>query len=227
MSSEGAGEIACGGMRRVYLAGRTGIQGFATRVTDLLHPFGRRPLNTLRVGPIIAAMQDLRDKLRKAGLVDKTQAREARTQARRERRRGAHDLDEPQRPSERHAALARRTSELQQQLNREREERERLARLRDLIRAHAVLRPDAGDRPFYFVGQDRRVRRLTTSHELAAQLTRGQLAIVEVDDDPRHDYALVDAATAARLEELDRARILFWCKPAAGDGDLPAYGSGT
>jgi uncharacterized protein len=173
-------------------------------------------------------MHDLRDKLRKAGLVDKQQAREARTESRRERRRQGEPnrLEEQQRHSERRAEQAQRARELQEQLNREREGRERLARLRDLIRSHALLRPDGSDRPFYFLARDRRVRRLIISHELAAQLTRGQLAIVEADDDPGRDYAVVDAVTAARLEELDRSRILFWCKPA-DESDLPAYGSGS
>lgn len=179
-------------------------------------------------------MQDLRDKLLKAGLASKKEARKARTESRRDRKKkgGARADEEKQREQEeryqqKQAEQARASQERQEQINRDRTERERESRILDLIRAHAVLKPLGKDRPFYFVRRDGRVGRFHTTHELATRLSSGQLAIVELEGDPDRDFALIDAETAARLEELQAAdRILFWCKPDPGaDPDLPTHGA--
>ena len=89
-----------------------------------------------------------------------------------------------------------------------------------------MLKPLGNDRTHYFVGRDRRIRRLVTTHELATRLADGWLAIVELQGDPARDFALVDDRTATRLEELGAADwILFWNKPGVDSGDLPTYGA--
>jgi uncharacterized protein YaiL (DUF2058 family) len=181
-------------------------------------------------------MQDLRDKLKKAGLVGKAQARHASLEVRRERKRQGTDRghtpaleleEQRERYEAKLAEQAARTRETREAQTREHEHREAEARLRQLIRSHAVLRTEGSDLPFYFLGRDRRVRRLMTTYDLATRLALGQLAIVEVDDDPHRDHAIVEAPTAQRIEEIDRRRILFWNKPTEDTGDLPCYGSGA
>jgi len=195
-------------------------------------------------------MQDLRDKLVKAGLAKKKEAREARTESRRQRKKkgGAQadaerELEQQRRFEEKQARQTEASQLRQEQLNRERAEKERESQIQDLIRAHAVVRFLGRDRPFYFLGPQRRIGgerhicRFQTSFELAAQLSAGRLAIVELRDDPARilsapparptelQFALVDAETAGRLEQLDAAdRILFWNRPGS-EGDLPTHGA--
>jgi uncharacterized protein YaiL (DUF2058 family) len=178
-------------------------------------------------------MQNLRDKLVKAGLANKKQAREARADARQERKQrgGARAdkqvlQDQQARYEQKLADQASAAKEREELLHRQQAEREHHNRLQNLVRSHAITKIFGNDRPFYFVGRDRRIRRLNTTWELASRLASGQLAIVEVDDDPRRDFALVDAATAERLEQLEAAqRILFWNRDGAAEGELPAYGA--
>lgn len=179
-------------------------------------------------------MQDLREKLKQAGIVSKTQAREARTETRKKKKRkggaGKAQEDSLKEQEARYAAKQEaekaRARERQEALNTERAQREALARVRDLLRRHAVLKLTGNDRPFYFVGRDGRVRRLMISFELATRLRAGKVAVVEVDDDPLRDYAVVETTAASRLEESDRERILFWNKPPPTEDDLPPYGAG-
>ena len=180
-------------------------------------------------------MQDLRDKLLKAGLVDKKQARKARTDERRKKKKnkkGKKGREEPgeldaqrQRYDQKIEQQAARARDLQQQINAERAQQERLDQIRNLIRTSAEEQILGNDQSFYFVGRDRRIRKLTTKFVIAELLTSGALAIVECDDDPARDYKVVRAAGAERLEELDAARILFWNKPGGGGGDLPSNGA--
>jgi uncharacterized protein YaiL (DUF2058 family) len=197
-------------------------------------------------------MQDLRDKLLKAGLVDKKQARKARTDSRRDHKKKGgkrtevqrqHQQDQQQRFEAKLADQRSRARERQDELNREQAEREQESRIRDFIRAHSLrfkVKPSSPkkqeqgqtDRPFYFMGRDRKIRRLYPGYELAHQLGLGRVAIVEVKPDLEHDqgrdFALMDAAAALRLEELDAGRILFWNKTTdEPPGDLPTYGSGS
>lgn len=180
-------------------------------------------------------MQDLRDKLLKAGLVDKTQARQAKTEKRRKKKKkkqrkkgGGQDPtldDQRERYSQRieeQAALAR---DRQQKLNEQKAQQEQVHRIRDLIKSGAEKKVQGNDRDFYFVGRDRRIRKLTTSHQVADLLDSGALAIVEREDDPARDYAVVSADAAGRIEALDAARILFWNKPGGGADDLPSHGA--
>lgn len=178
-------------------------------------------------------MQDLRDKLVKAGLASKQKAREARTENRRKRKKqgGAradeqHQEEQQQRFERKHAEKADVAKQAQEEINRQRLLQERQNRIQNLIQHRALRKVRGNDRPFYFVDRDRRIHRFYTTFEVAASLEGGQLAIVRLDGDPRQDFAVVEEAVASRLEELDATEwILFWNKPEAGEGDLPAYGA--
>lgn len=185
-------------------------------------------------------MQDLRDKLRKAGVVSKKQARKAGLEVRREKKREgggkpAQQLQQLEEQKQRERFEARRAQEREEarerqaELNRQAEDRAQQARIDDLICAHAVVdRPPKGqaERTFNFVGLDRRIRRIHVSYELAARLTQGHVAIVAVEAAPGtgRDWALVDQDAARKLEELDAGRLLFWNREEAGD--LPTHGAG-
>lgn len=182
-------------------------------------------------------MQDLRDKLVKAGLASKKQAREARAESRKKRKAkgGARqDARQDERKVEqfkaRQTEQTARVQQRQEELNRGLAAKEAVNRIRNVIRTNALAYQPAKnqDRPFYFMGNDRRIRKLMVSFELAHQLSEGEVAITEADFDPNRDFVLVEASTARRLEELERpGYILFWNKPGeSGESDLPTYGSG-
>lgn len=182
-------------------------------------------------------MQDLRDKLLRAGLVDKQQARQSKTDKRRKKkRRGGARAEQQQEQARRQqfesrkAEQAERSRALQDELNRQRAEAERQHQIRDLIRAH-TLAPDRRrqpERPFYFVGRDRRIRRLHVGYELASKLSVGAAAVVETDRDAGGaDHAIVDRACAERLAQLGPELLLFWHRDGDDDAVLPTFGSGS
>jgi uncharacterized protein len=183
-------------------------------------------------------VQDLKDKLLRAGLVGKKEVREAKVEARRKKKQkgGAKAESDAETEAERERRAkfekrleeqAVRAKEVQEHLDAARREGEARGRVRNLIRSHALRKTRGDERPFYFVGRDRRIQRLGTTHEIGDALITGALAIVEVDDDPARDFAIVDRATAERLEALDASRLLFWNKPGASEGELSAQGSGS
>lgn len=179
-------------------------------------------------------MQDLRDKLKKAGLISKKQAREAKTEIRRaqkaqgNREAASHaEKEKKEKYESKLAEQAVKAREVQAELNQEQKQKEARNRIRNLIQSHTRQKILGEDRPFYFMGRDRFIRRLMTTYEIASQLALGHMAIVEIDYDPIRDFALIDAATAGRVEELDKSLILFWNKPDQPNEDLPFYGSGN
>lgn len=176
-------------------------------------------------------MQDLRNKLLKAGLVDKKQARKSKTDQRRARKKkGARVVkqeqqqrqEQYQQKKEQQAVEARAR---QQELNQARAAEELEHQVNDLIQANTVQRWGGKGRPFYFIGQRRRVLRITPSFEVADQLVRGQLAIVTQAEQDGRDFCIIAASAAQRVEQLAPGRLLFWNKPGQGQGDLPSYGA--
>jgi len=168
-------------------------------------------------------MQNLRDKLLKAGLVDKKQARKSKTEKRRARKEKggakatAEQLrDQQARYQEKLAQQKAAARELQQQLNKEQEDQARQGRIRDLIRTHRVKKPKE-ETPFFFAGADKKILKVFISLEVANSLESGQMAIVAGSDDPRRDWAVISHKGASKLEQLAPERILFWNQPQSSD----------
>jgi hypothetical protein len=176
-------------------------------------------------------MQSLRDKLLKSGLVDKKEARQAKTESRRERKqRGgarATAVEAEQRKqdnADREAAEARAARDEAARVNEERARREHAERLRQIIERHRVLKVFGEERRFFFVRADRHIHRLDTTHEIRDRLVSGELAIVAAPYDQDRGYRVVERAVAERLEALDAAYLLFWNK-LPDDADRPTYGA--
>jgi uncharacterized protein YaiL (DUF2058 family) len=156
-------------------------------------------------------MQNLRDKLLKAGLVSAEQAAET--------SEAAPPTPRPARPSAKARAtaasgpliLVRReplpaavpklpplpgSRDAQRLESRKQLEQDRA--LRERVTAAAVpLQP--GERAFYFVTRKNRLRRLELSLEQAAALESGALAVVERPEPGQIEHALVPAAAAEAL----------------------------
>ena len=131
------------------------------------------------------AIQNLRDKLLKAGLVDKKQKVLADTQDRREKKqRGADELAAAEAEKQRlfaekqaQEAEERRLAELAKAA--ERAEREAAHRVRNICDRWAVRVTRSGQRRFYFVQRSGRVGYLWLPDALCDQLCLGALAIIE------------------------------------------------
>ncbi|MGO9831960.1 MAG: hypothetical protein ACLPJH_17645 [Myxococcaceae bacterium] len=157
-------------------------------------------------------MQNLRDKLLKAGLVSAEQAAE-RPEAPRPAARSqvARPVEAPRPPSGapsgplipvRREPLVPKlpplpgSREAQRLESRKQLEQDRTVR----ERVSAALVPLApGERAFYFVTRKSRLRRLELSVEQAQALESGALAVVERPEPGQIEHALVPAATAESL----------------------------
>jgi len=170
-------------------------------------------------------MQDLRGKLKKAGLVSKKQARSAKTEARKAKKQSEAKGPAPLEPDNAlPSSLQRKRQEIQQhqqRLNDERARHEQRAQIKDLIRTHQIEDYRGGDQSFHYVAQDQRIRKIIITRKAAQELSRGRAAIVEQDIDPPYDYALVSQQCAERLSTLAPQKILFWNKPGSNAEEPP------
>ncbi len=159
-------------------------------------------------------MQNLRDKLLKAGLVTQEQAKQAETQAskprppaRGERPERLERRDEPARDtripklpplpgSREHQRLI---SKRQLELDR---------KIREIVEG-AQVPIEPGSQTFYFVTRKQRLRRLELSPAQQQALESGALAVVERPDPGQIEHALVPAEIAERLLGLSEKAVRF------------------
>jgi len=160
-------------------------------------------------------MQNLRDKLLKAGLVTEKQAKEAEERpARKHREREAKESAEEK---QRREAFAAREAELAEERRRDaakaaeaRMQSERARQLRQIVESQRLREPP-GETSFHFVKRSGKIARLAVSAETAKMLESGAAAVVEDPGQPEH--AVVPAETARRIYEIDPKAIRFWCGP--------------
>ncbi len=162
-------------------------------------------------------MQNLRDKLLKAGLVSDKQAQEA---ARTERppkqhrqREEAQSVEEKQRRD----AFAAREAELGEERRKEaakvaeaKMQSERARRLRQLVESNRLREPP-GEVAFHFVKRSGKIGRLALSPGTATLLESGAAAVVDDPGSPEH--AVVPAEAAQRIYQVDPQAIRFWFGP--------------
>jgi len=192
-------------------------------------------------------MQNLRDKLLKAGLVDKKSKKKAdheeRKRRTKKRQSGSLKKDED---AERRAEYERRQAEQREQdrLRAERRkaesqaEAERLAaehavveaaereaqrklqeisRARELVQASMFLPKTPGPVRFHFVSRSGAIRHLDLSTRLIHELDRGQLAIAQLPG--RERWGLIQRDVAEQVKEVEPALIRFFA-PDDGQQDL-------
>jgi uncharacterized protein YaiL (DUF2058 family) len=181
-------------------------------------------------------MQNLRDKLLKAGLVTEKQvetalktksnprpdkgprranAPDARWQAERPRTEAERQLDEQE--LQRAQAFAAREAEVSEQRRRDaarqseaRLQSERARSLRALIgseRLHETL----GEVPFHFVRRSGKVGRLALTPAIARLLEEGAAAVVELPGET--DPAILPSDAAKKAFRIDPRAIFFWAGP--------------
>jgi hypothetical protein len=177
-------------------------------------------------------VQNLRDKLLKAGLVTAEQAEKAdktappapRPEGRRERPAPAGKASGPLMVA-RLQPLASvpklpplAGSKASQRLEAKRQQ-EQDRRLREKVLAAQVV-VDPGERTFYFVTRKNRLRRLELSDAQAEALEQGRLAVVERPDPAQIEHALVPAELALELVSEFPKAVRFLNAPGSPVGFL-------
>jgi uncharacterized protein YaiL (DUF2058 family) len=161
-------------------------------------------------------VQNLRDKLLKAGLVNKKQRRRAEHADRQKRRKGKADADgaAEQRRNDAYerklAAERERSQALEAERRAVQEGKERDLRVLYLTQHHRVAWT-RGDRRWHFVSRAGTILYFPLDADAARQLGYGTAAIVEVPGEPDADAAhtLVDRKTADLIWSIDQAYVRF------------------
>jgi uncharacterized protein YaiL (DUF2058 family) len=161
-------------------------------------------------------MQNLRDQLLKTGIINKKQKRQAEQTKRRERKQHQKGkFDDIAKAQQKQAYEAKLAAE--RAANRERaadqrtqqEAKERRLQIRHIIDYWQTSDDPTGDRRWYFITPRNTISHLYVSDPLAAQLTAGDLAIVERPDDPDRPYALVEREAATLIARIDPQYVRF------------------
>jgi uncharacterized protein YaiL (DUF2058 family) len=169
----------------------------------------------------VAAMQNLRDKLLKAGLVSEKDIQDAERKKRDDKPKPASFKARVARESEedrqRREAFAAREAEHSEERRKEaakkaeaRMQSERAHKIRQIVESNRVREP-SGAVSFHFVKRSGKIGRLAISAETAKLLEAGAAAIVEDPGQP--EPAVVPGAAAQRVYAVDPHAIRFWNGP--------------
>lgn len=173
-------------------------------------------------------MQNLREKLLKAGLINEDQATRAekdksarppppdRSPRPQQQRGGRPDrADRPERGERSRTAPIPKLPPLAVPNNKEfqRLEAKRQVeldrRIREMVQAAQLELPLEGQ-TFYFVTRKNKLRRMQISPEIAAKLEGGELAVVERPDPGSIEHAVVPAEVALQILELQPRSVRFF-----------------
>ena len=162
-------------------------------------------------------MQNLRDKLLKAGLVSDKQAQEAARDQRPPKKHREREEAQAVEERQRREAFAAREAELSEERRKEsakvaeaKMQSERARRLRQLVESNRLREPP-GEVSFHFVKRSGKIGRLALSPATAKLLESGGSAVV--DDPGSPDHAVVPAEVAKRIYQVDPQAIRFWFGP--------------
>lgn len=166
-------------------------------------------------------MADLRDQLRKAGLISEKQLRQAKHKERVHAKETGHDgLAEERRKEE-----ARLKSEREHRKREDRlREKERLEKQKDassvnrlaqLIQSGTIRDAGIGTRRFFFPTKSGRITYLDLSETATRMLVCGKAAIVEAEGPPPARFCVLTERAASEIKEIDADRLLFWNEQGA------------
>lgn len=146
----------------------------------------------------------LQEQLLKAGLTNKKQVKKAQHEIRisRKQNQGKNPAPAPgSQAREKLVAHQERARELNRQRDEEKRLREQKAQVKQLIETNRLPRDGRGE-PYYFAVENK-IKRIIVSAEVIDQLSRGQLAIVRLDD----SYEVVSAHVARQVAARDHEAL--------------------
>lgn len=144
------------------------------------------------------------DQLLKAGLVNEKQVNKAKHEKRISNKQKKHSntTDTTSKIKQELAADKKRNQELNRQLNKEKQQRERLAQVKQLVEQNRLDKDDRGE-AYNFVDENK-IKRIYVSDEIADQLSRGQVAIVKLGI----NYEVVPVKVARQIASRDKKTVL-------------------
>ena len=161
-------------------------------------------------------MADLKDQLRKSGLVSDKRAKQAAHEERSRKKKLGRDAaarEKEQQETERRLK-ERERREADRQREQQRQQREAEAqqhhRLLQLVEANAMRSGVRGPRRFHFVTRERSIPFLTLNDQTAELLERGHAAICELPDSDPAQFVVIPSETADRLRGLAPELIRFY-----------------
>ena len=174
-------------------------------------------------------MQNLREKLLKAGLVSAEQAKQAEGRLKADQARSprpaerSRQAEDPAPPEPRLEGRIPRLPPLpgsrDYQRLQSKKQLELDRRIRELV-VQAAVPLDPGDETFHFVTRKGRLRRLDLTPAQHNRLEKGELAVVERPDPGQIEHALVPASAADLLLALSAKAVRFFNKPGSAVGFL-------
>lgn len=154
----------------------------------------------------------LQEQLLKAGLTDekklKTANKEKRKQKKQQRQSGAVDEVKAQ-AKQALEEKNRRNRELAQQHNAEAEKKAVAAQIRQMVEVNRLSRAGA-EIPYNFT-DGKQIKKIFVTRKLQDHLSRGQLAIVKLDE----AYELIPAVIADKISQRDPAGVILQIDPTA------------
>lgn len=160
-------------------------------------------------------MQNLRDKLLKAGAVKKSAAKKAKTQARQETKKKklkSHHKDAEAEVSLYEEKLEKNKTaakDKQAKINREKEEIEKKRSIEAIIREFELKKNFRGDQILYFT-LGKAIRKIYLNEETVDALKKGYLAIVNASFDREVGYRLIEQKGAEKIATIDASYLLFY-----------------
>ncbi len=161
-------------------------------------------------------MADMREALRKAGLLSEKEIRQAKHRDRVRRKElgkegiEAERREKEQRFREEQERKRREDQERQRLLEQQKAEEARRAALERLITEGDLLAREGGPRRFYFATKSGRISFLDVSDRLASRLIQGDAAIVECRGWLKREFTAVPGKVAVEIERLDPSAIVSW-----------------
>ena len=151
----------------------------------------------------------LQDQLLKAGVADKKQAKKAKHEKRvkRKKNKGKKKSPEINQTQMEQLDQAKRSQELNRQINQEKEKQGKLTQVKQLIEDNR-LDLDKYEESYYFkIGK--KIKKLYVNEEIIKKLSQGQLAIVTLNN----LYEIVPVNVAQKIAERDPESIVVTHKP--------------
>ncbi|WP_218352922.1 DUF2058 domain-containing protein [Alteromonas lipotrueiana] len=153
-------------------------------------------------------MASLQDQLLKAGLADKSSARQARQDKRKKQKlknKSKQDVVDENKVAAQQATEQKkaRDRELNEQQQLEREQRSIVAQVRQLITVNIQNR--GGAESVLNFTDDNVVKRMYVGESVRKQVTQGRLAVVKQDE----EYFLVPMPVADKISQRDEASVIY------------------
>jgi len=153
--------------------------------------------------------KSFKDQLLKAGLVNKKQVKKAQHEKHVSLKKNKRKTTGSKINTTREEKLAkeRASRELNQQLNREKQERENLSQIRQLVKTNCLNQAEY-DEPFYFV-VGKKIKKVFVNQNIAKQLSLGQMDIVKLDE----RFEVVPAKVGKQIATRDPNVLVILDKP--------------